>query len=167
MAAALSWPFCHPMKRTHTCIAAAGTAFTACALFLAASANSRPHLTILVNGSPAANVTVSDVQTGTPHQTDSTGTLNYSVRSGKQNAVFVPISGGGIRMVSFPPRGHRTIDIRGRYTRSTTVVYDFGLLRREQTTVQHDLTDAEAAAARNRGTMLRQVENLTRNPAEP
>ena len=154
------------MKRAYTCIATVTTAFIAGALLLAASAASHPRLTILVDGSPAANITVTDVQTGAPHKTDSTGTLTFSVGSGKQHAVFVPINGRVARMASFPPRGHRTINFRGRYTRSTTVVYDFGVLRREETTDQYDLTGAEAAAIEDGEITLSQVQGSIRDEAE-
>ena len=43
-------------------------------------------------------------------------------------------------------RRHATVDLRKRYSRQTTVCYDYGVLRSEETTEQFDLTYAEIAA---------------------
>ena len=40
-----------------------------------ASRSSPPRLTILINGYPAANITVTDFQAMAPRKTDSTGTI--------------------------------------------------------------------------------------------
>ena len=56
------------------------------------------------------------------------------------------MQGGIHRQVSFPVKGHATVDLRKRYVKTTTVSFDFGVLRSEETTEQFDLTDEEVAA---------------------
>jgi hypothetical protein len=110
---------------------------------------------------------VTDFQTGSPRTTDSTGALTYDLDRKKQNAVFVPIDGGGQRLISFPAWGHKMVDLRGRYTRSKTVVYLFGILLADEITEQYDLTDAEMAAFEAGNVTMAEVQEAIRNEAEP
>ncbi len=153
------------MKRTH--VVAVAVTLVAIVVVLVVMAESQPRLTILVNGSPAANITVTDIQTASPRTTDATGTLAYGLDRKKQNAVFVPIDGGGQRLISFPVRGHKTVDLRGRYTRSKTVVYHLGILRADKITEEYDLTDAEMAALKAGNVTMAEVQEAIRGEAEP
>jgi hypothetical protein len=132
------------MKRSR--IIAVAFLLTAGVILLLAFLPSPPRLTILINGSPAANIAVTDFQTMAPRKTDSTGTIAREGDSEQQHAVLVPMQGGILRQVPFPVKGHATVDLRKRYSRRTTVCYDYGVLRSEETTEQFDLTDEEVAA---------------------
>ena len=134
------------MKRSHIFIVFIAIAILVGAGLFVAASWSQPSLTILINGAPAANLSVTDVQTTAVRKLDATGTIRYARDSSKQNAVFVPTKGGNQRMVSLPERGHKTVDLRGRWVVSKTVMYKFGFIRSEETTEQYDLTDAETAA---------------------
>jgi hypothetical protein len=68
------------------------------------------------------------------------------------------MQGGTHRQVSFPVKGHATVDLRKRYSRQTTVYYDYGVLRYEETTEQFDLTDEEIAAIEAGTTTREQVQ---------
>jgi hypothetical protein len=122
-------------------------------------------LTILINGNPAANITVTDYQAMLPRKTDSTGSITLEGDPGRQHAVLVPMQGGTHRQVSFPVMGHATVDLRKRYVRTTTVYYDYGVLRREETTEQFDLTDEEVAAIDAGETTRSQVLQVIRDEA--
>jgi hypothetical protein len=122
-------------------------------------------LTILINGTPAANITVTDFQTMAPRKTDSTGTITREGDPEKQHAVLVPMQGGTYRQVPFPVKGHATVDLRKRYSRRTTVYYDYGVLRSEETAEQFDLTDEEVAAIEAGKTTRSQVQEAIRDEA--
>jgi len=132
------------MKRSR--IIAVALLLAAGVILLIASRSSPPRLTILINGTPAANITVTDYQAWLPRRTDSTGSITLEGDPGRQHAVLVPMQGGIHRQVPFPVKGHATVDLRQRYSRRTTVYADYGVLRREETTEQLDLTDEEVAA---------------------
>jgi hypothetical protein len=151
------------MKRSR--IIAAALLLAAGAILLSALRTSPPRLTILINGSPAANITVTDFQAMAPRKTDSTGTITREGDSEKQHAVLVPMQGGSHRQVPFPFKGHATVDLRKRYSRRTTVCYDYGVLRSEETTEQFDLTDAEIAAIDAGETTRAQVLQAIRDDA--
>lgn len=106
----------------------------------------QPTLQVLINGKPAANIVVTDFQTMSPRVADAAGVLSYSTDSANQNAVLVPSPSGGVWLISFPVRGHKTVNLRGRFSESTTTVFDFGIIRREENTESYDLTDEETAA---------------------
>ena len=61
---------------------------------------SPPRLTFLINGNPAANITVADFQAMAPRKTDSTGTITLEGDSEQQHAVLVPLQGGIHRQVA-------------------------------------------------------------------
>jgi hypothetical protein len=63
------------MKRPR--IIALALLLAAGAILLFTSLPSPPRLTILINGSPAANITVTDYQAWLPRKTDSTGAINW------------------------------------------------------------------------------------------
>jgi hypothetical protein len=134
-------------------------------VLLSAWLRSLPRLTILINGSPAANMTVTDFQAMAPRKTDSTGTIILEGDPGRQHAVLVPMQGGIHRQVPFPVKGHATVDLRKRYVRTTTVNYDYGVLRYEETTEQFDLTDEEVAAIEAGETTTEQVQQGIRDKA--
>jgi hypothetical protein len=134
-------------------------------VLLLALRSSPPRLTILIDGSPAANITVTDFQAMLPRKTDSTGSITLEGDPGRQHAVFVPMQGGTHRQVSFPVKRHATVDLRKRYVRTTTVYYDYGVLRSEETTEQFDLTDEEMAAIDAGETTRSQVQQAIRDEA--
>jgi len=138
---------------------------TAGIIVFIASRSSPPRLTILINGSPAANITVTDYQAMLPRKTDSTGSITREGDPGRQHAVLVPMQGGTHRQVPFPVKGHTTVDLRKRYSRRTTVYYDYGVLRSEETTEQYDLTDEEVAAIEAGKTTTEQVQQAIRSEA--
>jgi hypothetical protein len=151
------------MKRSR--IIAVALLLAAGGSLLIASRSSPPRLTILINGNPAANITVTDYQAMLPRKTDSTGSITLEGDPGYQHAVLVPMKGGTHRQVSFPVKGHATVDLRKRYVRGTTVYYDYGVLRYEQTTEQFDLTDEEIAAIEAGTTTREQVQQAIRDEA--
>jgi hypothetical protein len=57
------------------------------------------------------------------------------------------------------------VDLRKRYVRTTTVYYDYGVLRSEETTEQFDLTDKEIAAIEAGETTREQVQQAIRDEA--
>ena len=140
---------------------------TAGAILLTASTSSPRRLTILINGSPAANITVTDYQAMAPRKSDSTGSITLEGDSEQQHAVLVPMQGGIHRQVPFPVKGHATVDLRKRYVRRTTVYYDYGVVRSEETTEQFDLTDEEVAAIDAGETTTEQVRQAIRDEARP
>ena len=75
------------------------------------------------------------------------------------------MQGGIHRQVPFPVQGHATVDLRKRYSRWTTVYYDYGVLRSEETTEQLDLTDEEMAAIEAGETTRSQVQQAIRDEA--
>jgi hypothetical protein len=152
------------MKRSR--IIAAALVLAGGAFLLFALRPSPPRLTILINGSPAANITVTDYQAWLPRKTDSTGSITLEGDPERQHAVLVPMQGGSHRQVPFPVKGHATVDLRKRYSRQTTVCYDYGVLRSEETTEQFDLTDAEIAAIDAGETTRAQVLQAIRDEAE-
>ena len=141
------------MKRSR--IIAVALLLAAGVILLIASRSSPPRLTILINGNPAANITVQDFQAMAPRKTDSTGSITLEGDPGRQHAVLVPMQGGIYRQVTFPVKGHATVDLSKRYSRRTTVYYDYRVLRREETTEQFDLT-GEAMAAIEAGETTRE-----------
>jgi hypothetical protein len=153
------------MKRSR--IIAVALLLVAGAILLIASTSSPPRLTILINGSPAANITVTDYQAMLPRKTDSTGSIILEGDPEKQHAVLVPMQGGTHRQVTFPVKGHATVDLRKRYVRQTTVYYDYGIVRSEETTEQFDLTDEEVAAIEAGETTTEQVRQAIRDEAGP
>ncbi|MCH5372445.1 MAG: hypothetical protein JJ992_00590, partial [Planctomycetes bacterium] len=106
-----------------------------------------------------------DFQTRAPRTTDSTGTITREGDSKQQHAVLVPMQGGIHRQVPFPVKGHATVDLRKRYVRTTTVYYDYGVLRSEETTEQFDLTDEEIAAIEAGESTTAQVQQAIRDEA--
>lgn len=126
----------------------------------------RPRLTILINGSPAANLIVTDFQTMEPCKLDGTGSISYVNDQSKQNAVFVRTKDGANRLVTASEWGHTTVDFRGRLIVSKTMVYNFGFIRSEKITKQYDLTDAEVTAIRAGEVTLSQVEKAIMAEAE-
>ena len=126
----------------------------------------RPRLTILINGSPAANLIVTDFQTMEPCKLDGTGSISYVNDRSKQNAVFVRTKDGTNRLVTASAWGHTTVDWRGRLIVSKTVVYNFGFIRSEKITKQYDLTDAEVTAIWAGEVTLSQVEKAIMAEAE-
>jgi len=153
------------MKRSR--IIAVALLLTAGAILLTASTSSPRRLTILINGSPAANITVTDYQAMAPRKSDSTGSITLEGDSEQQHAVLVPMQGGIHRQVPFPVKGHATVDLRKRYVRRTTVYYDYGVVRSEETTEQFDLTDEEVAAIDAGETTTEQVRQAIRDEARP
>jgi hypothetical protein len=151
------------MKRSR--IIAAALVLAGGAFLLFALRPSPPRLTILINGSPAANITVTDYQAWLPRKTDSTGSITLEGDPGRQHAVLVPMQGGTHRQVSFPVMGHATVDLRKRYVRTTTVYYDYGVLRSEETSEQFDLTGEEMAAIHAGETTRSQVQRAIRDEA--
>jgi hypothetical protein len=152
-----------PMKRSQ--IIAVALLLAAGGILLIASRSSPPRLTILINGNPAANITVADYQARLPRKTDSTGSITLEGDPEKQHAVLVPMQGGIHRQVPFPVKGHATVDLRKRYVRQTTVYYDYGVLRSEETTEQFDLTDEEVAAIEAGETTTEQEQQAIRDEA--
>ena len=153
------------MKRSR--IIAVALLLTAGAILLTASTSSPRRLTILINGSPAANITVTDYQAMAPRKSDSTGSITLEGDSEQQHAVLVPMQGGIHRQVPLPVKGHATVDLRKRYVRRTTVYYDYGVVRSEETTEQFDLTDEEVAAIDAGETTTEQVRQAIRDEARP
>ena len=151
------------MKRSR--ILALLLVFVVSFVLLSAWLRTPPRLTILINGSPAANITVKDFQAMAPRKTDSTGTITLEGDSEHQHAVLVPMQGGIHRQVPFPVKGHATVDLRKRYVRTTTVYYDYGVVRSEETTEQFDLTDEEIAAIEAGETTREQVQQAIRDEA--
>jgi hypothetical protein len=151
------------MKRSR--IIAVALLLAAGSILLIASRSSPPRLTILINGNPAANITVTDFQTMAPRTTDSTGTITREGDPNQQHAVLVPMQGGTRRQVSFPVKGHATVDLRKRYVKTTTVSFDYGVLRSEETSEQFDLTDEEVAAIEAGKTTRSQVVQVIRDEA--
>ncbi|MCL4203012.1 MAG: hypothetical protein KJ000_10965 [Pirellulaceae bacterium] len=139
----------------------------ASAVLLWAVLPSPPRLTIQIHGSPAANITVTDYQAMLPRKTDSTGSITIEGDPEKQHGVLVPMQGGTHRQVPFPVKGHATVDLRKRYVRRTTVYYDYGVVRSEETTEQFDLTDEEVAAIEAGETTTEQVQQAIRDEAGP
>lgn len=125
----------------------------------------QPTLQVLINGKPAAHIVVRDFQTMSPRVADAAGVLSYSTDSGKQNAVLVPSPGGGVWLISFPDRGHKTVNLRGRFSKSTTTVFDFSIIRREENTESYDLTDEETAAIERGELTLEDVQEKIRQEA--
>ena len=151
------------MKRS--LIIAVAVLLAAGGILLIASRSSPPRLTILINGTPAANITVTDFQAMAPRKTDSTGTITLEGDSEQQHAVLVPMQGGIHRQVPFPVKGHATVELRKRYVRTTTVYYDYGVARSEETTEQFDLTDKEVAAIEAGETTREQLQQTIRDEA--
>lgn len=152
------------MKRSHLVVIALAI-FAVFGVFVARS-RSQARLTILVNGSPAANLTVTDFQTRSPRKLDASGSISYDCDSSKQNAVLVPTGNGSQRIVSLSEGEHTTVDLRDRMVISKTVKYDFGFIRSEETTEQYDLTDAEIAAIEAGTVTASEVQESIRKEAE-
>lgn len=152
------------MKRSHIVFIAIAI-FAVFGVFVATS-QSQVRLTILLNGSPAANLTVTDFQTMSTRTLDATGSITYDRDLSNQDAVLVPTGKGSQRIVSLPDQGHKTVDLRGRMIISKTVKYDFGLVRSDETTEQYDLTDAEIAAIEAGEVTKAKVQELIRKEAE-
>ena len=152
------------MKRSHLAVIAFAI-FIVFGVFVARSP-SQARLTILVNGSPAANLTVTDFQTRSPRTLDASGSISYHCDSSKQNAVLVPTGNGSQRIVSLSGGEQAMVDLRDRMVISKTVKYNLGFIRSEETTEQYDLTDADIAAIEAGKVTASEVQELIRNAAE-
>lgn len=152
------------MKRYHIVVIVL-TISAVVGVFVAMS-RSQVRLTILLNGAPAANLTVTDFQTMSPLKLDASGSIVYDRDLSRQNAVFLPSRNGGQRLVSLPKLGHKIVDLRGRMVVSKTVNYDFGLIRSEESTEQYDLTDGEIAAIQAGEVTMSELQESIRNEAE-
>jgi|GEM_PF-3356391 hypothetical protein len=152
------------MKRSYIVLIAV-TIFIVAGVFVA---RSRAHvrLTVLVNGSPAANLTVTDFQSMTPRTLDASGSIVYDRDASKQNAIFLPSRNGGQQMIPLPKQGHTTIDLRSRLITSRTVIYDLGFFQHVESSEQYDLTDSEIAAISAGEVTLAEVQKLIRKEAE-
>ncbi|WP_153557397.1 hypothetical protein [Roseimaritima sediminicola] len=126
----------------------------------------RPRLTIMIDGVPAANLSVIDGQTGLPRKLDATGTTAFDNDHWKQNFIFVEQTSGNYRMIPFPSRGHKTVDLRGRHIKTKSVVYYLGLVRRENTSSAYELTDEEFAALKAGERTLDDIKQTIRNHAD-
>jgi len=120
---------------------------------------------VLINDKPAANIVVTDFQTMSPRRADAEGMLSYSTDAAEQNAILVPSPGGGVWLIAFPDRGHKIVYLRGRFSESTTTVFDFGIIRREENTESYDLTDEETAAIERGELTIEDVQEKIRREA--
>ena len=155
--------FCKTMKRYLFIVAVA--IYVVVGVFVPRS-RSQACLTILVNGSPAANLTVTDFQARSPCKLDASGFISCDCDSSKQNAVLVPTGNGGQVFVSLSEGEHKTVDLRDRMVILKTVKYNCGFIRREETTEQYDLTDAEIAAIEAGTVMASELQESIRKAAE-
>lgn len=124
------------------------------------------RLTVLLNGVPAANLAVTDFQTMSPRNLDSTGSVTFDRDSSKPNAVLITMGNGNKRLVSLPENGHKTVDLRSRLVITRTVKYEFGFIPREEITEQYEPTDAEIAAIEEGEVTMSEVEESIRKEAE-
>jgi len=150
------------MKRSKIILVATVALFSLALLFIA-SAKQPSRLTILFNGVPAANLVVLDFQTGTPRTLDATGTISYPSNTENENAVFVPTKKGTQALISLPKRGHKFTDFRARMSNSKTIMFDYGFVRRVESSEQFDLTDAEIESIKSGSAKLEDILNSIRN----
>lgn len=106
-------------------------------------------LTILVDGAPATSMTVTDIQTWTVYKTDGAGRVCIPTKNDEEHHVQFTDSNGCPHLMGYPTGGHTIVDIRGRHSVSTTVHYDYGLIRKSSQTEQYSFTDEEAAAIKS------------------
>ncbi len=103
-------------------------------------------LTILVDGTPAANVSVSDVMAGREYVTDATGTIDLIGIADGEHLLTIQKPVGQPTTFSYKPPSQMTIDFRPQRTIATTIDREWLLIPVSQTNEWKKLTPDEVNA---------------------
>jgi len=151
------------MNKKRACLVISCIAAMVALWVLYANLKSSPTLTILENGRPVANVTV----TALPHLDRLTTNLNGALRcDGTSQAIMAPCKSGGVRVVRLPKHGSMTVDFRGKQTITTTRTDVLGFYATETVTEQFDLSDEQVSAIEQGKMSLEEVQEVIRSGAK-
>lgn len=135
----------------------------ACIVAVYHHVNRRPSLTIPRDGKPMASVTVNDLQTFANRSTNSSGTIYLDGPLDRQQGVFLSEPDGSSRMLMFPEQGDLVVDLRGRYSISTTMHYDLGFIKSTSQSEQFSTTQQEVEQLRRGEITMEQLEQKIRD----
>lgn len=147
------------MNKKHACVMFFCIATMVAIWGLYASLKSSPTLTILENGRPLANVSLTALPSLNQLTTDLNGTVNCV---GNSQTIMVPKKGGGVRVVKLPKHGSMTVDFRGKQTITTTRTDVLGVYATETVTEQFDLSDDQVSAIEQGRMSLEEVQEEIR-----
>ncbi len=123
-------------------------------------------LTIRFNGKPYANVEFKDQMTGEIFKTDSSGKLTHKSGTYANKSILMPLKEGGATYLSFPVRGHKTIDFYKDYTNTETVFYRFGLFRISESVENYAFTPEDMESIKGGKSTVQQVQASIKQEAE-
>ena len=103
-------------------------------------------MVILINGRPAANISVTEMSAWDSRTTDANGVVPLLSGDKPESYFMIQHPLVGNRTIRLPERGQKTVDVRGRRTTSTLDSWILGLIKSETTYEQYDLTDEEVEA---------------------
>lgn len=116
----------------------------------------RPSLTIKINGIPVAALTSKDIISSKP-VTVKSGVITPAETGNIPDSMLVHLPSGEGRMVRFPEKGNKAIDIRGRLTVTTTTL-EYGIYRQTNSTEMYAYSNEEVRLIEN-GTMTSEKVN--------
>ncbi len=131
------------------------------------SQSQKSSITVLWYGVPQAGTVVTDIQDGGDRITDANGTIHRTGDPAKQQGTFVPRPDGGYTQIEFPKRGHRKVDLRGRYSTSELRTLKMGFLWDIRTSEQFDFTDQEMAQIESGLATVEEIKARIRAEAQP
>lgn len=125
--------------------------------------SNRPRLTILVNGQPPQGATIASGTwvggtNNAPLSFDQRGNVVFPSGAPTPEVVIVRTADGTEHWVHFPRRGHKTLDIRPRYSSSETVLVDWGFSRYRERSSSYSFTDEEVEQVKNGELTLEEIQ---------